>query len=74
VTRIGLDETRFHDLRHRFATASLENGDDIKTVQDALGHATSSFTLDVYGHTSDRMKKNSAQRMEEYIRKHSNGG
>ncbi len=36
---------------------SLENGDDIKTVQGNLGHATAAFTLDVYGHVSDRMKK-----------------
>ena len=74
VTSIGLDATRFHDLRHTFATASLENGDAIKTVQEALGHATSSFTLDVYGHASERMRNDSAQRMEEYIKKHSNGG
>ena len=74
VAKIGLDETRFHDLRHSFATASLENGDDIKTVQDALGHATASFTLDVYGHASERMRNDSANRMEAYIQKHSNGG
>lgn len=71
VAKIGLDATRFHDLRHSFATASLENGDDIKTVQEALGHATASFTLDIYGHASERMKEDSAQRMEEYIKKHS---
>lgn len=47
---------------------SLENGDDIKTVQGNLGHATAAFTLDVYGHVSDRMKKESSSRMEEFIR------
>ena len=67
VRELGLDEERFHDLRHSYALISLESGDDIKTVQSNLGHATSSFTLDVYGHISQRMKQQSADRMEQYI-------
>ena len=57
-----------HDLRHTFAVLSLQNGDDIKTVQDNLGHATAAFTLDVYGHVSEKMKEDSAARMEAYIK------
>ena len=34
----GLSELRFHDLRHTFAVNSLKAGDDIKTVQENLGH------------------------------------
>lgn len=67
VRQIGLPNMRFHDLRHSFATISLRNGDDIKTVQENLGHATSSFTLDVYGHVTDHMRQESAQRLEKYI-------
>ena len=40
-----------------------------KTVQENLGHASAAFTLDVYGHVSDKMKQDSAARMEEYIRR-----
>ena len=64
---IGLEHVRFHDLRHTFATISLQNGDDIKTVSENLGHATVAFTLDVYGHVTDKMKKDSADRMQAYI-------
>ena len=32
-----------------------------------LGHASAAFTLDVYGHVSDRMQRESAARMEQYI-------
>ena len=46
---------------------SLQNGDDVKTVQENLGHATVAFTLDVYGHVSKHMKEASAQRMQQYI-------
>ena len=52
---------------HSFAVASIENGDDIKTVQTNLGHATASFTLDVYGHVSQKMRQQSAERMNKFI-------
>lgn len=68
VAAIGFPDLRFHDLRHSFATISIENGDDIKTVSENLGHATVAFTLDVYGHVTEKMKKQSADRMQEYIK------
>lgn len=67
VKSIGLPEARFHDLRHSYAVAALQAGDDIKTVQGNLGHATASFTLDVYGHVTEEMRKASADRLEEFI-------
>ena len=67
VAAIGVPETRFHDLRHTYATISIQNNDDIKTVSENLGHATVAFTLDVYGHVTDQMRKNSADRMQAYI-------
>ena len=68
VTAIGCPNIRFHDLRHAYAVAAIRSGDDIKTVQGNLGHATAAFTLDVYGHVTDQMKQESAQRMEKYIK------
>lgn len=65
--KIGLPNLRFHDLRHSYAVASIRAGDDIKTVQENLGHATAAFTLDVYGHVTKDMQKNSASRMDNYI-------
>ena len=67
VRSLGYDEARFHDLRHSYAVACIKSGDDIKTVQENLGHATASFTLDVYGHVTNRMKQASAARMEQFI-------
>ena len=67
VASIGVPDTRFHDLRHTYAVISLQNGDDIKTVQQNVGHATASFTLDVYGHVSTRMQQDSAKRMQNFI-------
>lgn len=65
--KIGAPESRVHDLRHTYAVLSLQNGDNVKTVQGNLGHATAAFTLDVYGHVSEKMKEDSAARMQAYI-------
>lgn len=67
VKRIGLPDARIHDLRHTYAVNRIRAGDDIKTVQSNLGHATAAFTLDVYGHFTDDMRSVSAQRMEGFI-------
>ena len=69
VSAIGRPDARFHDLRHSYAVAAIRSGDDIKTVQGNLGHATAAFTLDVYGHVTDQMKQASAERMNAYIQR-----
>lgn len=68
VASIGRPDARFHDMRHSYAVAAIRSGDDIKTVQNNLGHATAAFTLDVYGHVTPQMKRESAERMERFIR------
>lgn len=67
LENVGAGDRCVHDLRHTYAVLSLQNGDDIKTVQGNLGHATAAFTLDRYGHVSERMREDSAARMERYI-------
>ena len=63
---IGRPDARPHDLRHTAATVAIASGADIKSVQELMGHATSSFTLDVYAHASDRMLSDTADRMQGY--------
>ena len=65
---VGLEGTRFHDLRHTYAVNSIRAGDDIKTIQINLGHASAAFTLDIYGHVTEAMKQDSATRMEVLIK------
>jgi integrase len=44
---------KFHELRHTQATLLIANGVDIKTVQERLGHARASTTLDFYAHADE---------------------
>lgn len=67
VKKIGMPEARFHDLRHTYATLSIQNGSDVKTISESLGHSTVAFTMDRYGHVSNQMRKDSAERMERMI-------
>lgn len=41
----GFSGLRFHELRHTQASQLIQNGIDIKTVQERLGHANSSMTM-----------------------------
>jgi integrase len=49
-TAAGLPGVSFHDLRHHYASVLIGAGCSIKAVQNALGHANASETLDTYSH------------------------
>ena len=67
VSRINRPEMRFHDIRHTYATLSIQSEIDFKTLSLSLGHATVAFTLDTYGHVSNRMSQNAVDKMERLI-------
>ena len=69
VKKIGVPTARVHDLRHTYAVNALRAGDDIKTLQGNLGHATAAFTLSVYAHFTSEMQHDSAQRMDSFAKK-----
>lgn len=66
---IDLPQATFHDLRHTHAVLSLKAGMDIKTLQYNMGHYSAAFTLDVYGHCLDEMRKHGAEKLRDYIDK-----
>lgn len=54
----------FHSLRHTHATILIENGADIKDVQERLGHAQLRTTMDTYVHNTQRMRNKSVEIFE----------
>lgn len=67
VKRMGRPGVRFHDVRHTYATLSLQSHVDPKTLSEALGHTTVAFTLDVYGHRNADMRQQAAEQLEQLI-------
>ena len=65
LQRVGLPKsTRFHDLRHTCATLLLKQGVNPKFVQELLGHADISLTLNVYSHVLPDMGDAAAGAMD----------
>ena len=50
----------FHDLRPTFATTALQNGVDVKTVQEVLGHENLN-TTQIYTHIENTELKIAAE-------------
>jgi integrase len=67
LRRAGLPDIRFHDLRHTCATLLLGRGVHAKLVQELLGHATISVTLDTYSHALPSMGDRTATAMEDVL-------
>ena len=64
LERAGCKRIRFHDLRHTFATLSLENGMDVKTLSSMLGHVSAATTLDIYTHVTGDMQSEAAAKID----------
>lgn len=62
----GVEDAKFHSLRHTFATRALEANMDVKVLSALLGHADASTTLNKYGHALPDHKRESMEKMNQY--------
>ena len=63
----GMDQIRFHDLRHSCATLMLSNNEEMKRIQAWLGHSTITITADTYAHLEMSSKVTSAEKISDAL-------
>lgn len=66
--RAGLPHIRLHDARHTHASLMLKQGIHPKVVQERLGHASISVTLDTYSHVAPGLQEAAAKRFDDIVR------
>jgi integrase len=66
LRRHKLKPVRLHDLRHSAASLLIEDGVDLKTIQERLGHKKYQTTADIYAHISKKVKKESASKLDKF--------
>ncbi len=59
----GINDIKFHALRHTFATRAIEKDFDIKSLSEILGHSSVKFTLERYVHPSDEYKRQNMEKL-----------
>ena len=57
----------FHSLRHTMATTGLTHGLHAKVIQERLGHARISQTLDTYSHVIPELHEEAATVLEDAL-------
>jgi integrase len=67
VDRAGVPLIRLHDVRHTYATLSLNAGVEPKVVADRIGHANMAYTLTIYTHRSTGLDQPAADKVAELI-------
>ncbi len=67
IKQAGVPEIRFHDMRHTCATLMLANNVHPKIVQERLGHADVSMTLNRYSHVTMDMQRDAADQLDALV-------
>lgn len=60
---LGIEASRFHILRHSFATRCIESNCDYKAVSAILGHASITTTMNLYVHPGYEEKRKAIEKM-----------
>ena len=62
---INLHGATPHVFRHTYTTFAIASGEDLKTVQGLMGHATASITMDVYAHIQQAKMLNAGEHLND---------
>ena len=68
VKKYNLPPITFHGLRHTSASILIHKGINPKAVSQRLGHSSTDVTMEIYSHTFDVTKKESANAFDEILK------
>lgn len=63
LKKLGLPNIRGYDLRHTCTTLLLESGVNPSAITQRLGHRSSAFLLDTYGHVLPHQQQEATERL-----------
>jgi integrase len=69
----GLENVRFPDLRHTFASLMLFRGAKPKVISEASLHSSVAFTIDIYSHIIEGMQQDTMMLLDGVLLKAKNG-
>ena len=64
LKKAGLPDNKFHALRHTFGALLLEEGEELKVIQELLRHENLQTTADIYVDVTDKLKKKAVSKMD----------
>ena len=63
----GFDNFHFHLLRHTYASNLLANGASPKDIQELLGHASATTSVEIYGHSTREAKRTCVKSLDALV-------
>lgn len=63
----GLRKVGFHSLRHSYVSMLIAGGENVKTIQALVGHASAGMTWDTYGHLFEGAGKAAVNRLQDNL-------
>ena len=67
VQAVGLNNFRWHDLRHTYGSLLLDQGEDLVYVSRQLGHSNVSITADIYSHLIRKQRPEAVAKLDKLL-------
>ena len=64
LAKANIDKRKIHSLRHSFASRGLEQGIELKVMQELLGHSSIKMTADLYTHVLPEKKEEAIMKVK----------